>query len=328
LANSAAAQSLEVYWSDQFDDLFFYDPAVWAVEEAWSDQESDYVVLSSGETYVYFLAMAAPDITPQSCLEDFLAEFAADPEIVAIAPLTGEGDEPVIEPVIELEDGGAVTRLLLTIDEAGDRYQLATEERCLQLVPGESVLYISNNVPAEVYNELGGVDPFGNVPALVLSGPDLIALPGQTAVGRVGVPAPDGTIIGTLEAHVHCVADGPPQLLVIADAVTATEPFTVDPDAFVLTTDTGKEQPAIFGDWLYAESAGEPVPLDHPGRPLDTAPGAFALLGLELPDATAFAVSYAPDSAAPPEARLHLGSIHPDACAPPATAFPPSLHLD
>lgn len=329
LAPGGAAQSsLDLYVSDQFDYLFFFDPALWVIEEEITDLDSDYVFLSNGEVFVYYLASEAPGVSTEDCLRDILAELALDSEILSVEPLIsgdGDGDGSDAETAITSDATSSTVHLVLTIDEGGEPYKLVTEETCHQLYPDESLLYVSTNIPAELYNELGGVNPFGTVPAIALSLPGIDGRDSARTTGQVPLPAPgesgelDDPLTGLLEAHLHCAVDAPPQLLILAHALD--QDLTLDAGAFTatVTADEGEATALAFGEWLYPET--------DPDSALTIESGDVGLAWFDLPGAeAAFDLTYAPPAADTP--AVPLGQLDPAACTAPGPSFPASISLD
>jgi hypothetical protein len=324
VAPGAAAQSpLDLYVSDQFEYLFFFDPGLWVIEEETTELDSDYVFLSNGEVFVYYLAFEAPGVSTDDCLRDVLNELAIDTEILSVEPLIpGDGDGSDVEAAITSTATSSTVHLLLTIDEDGEPYKLVTEETCHQIYPDESLLYVSTNVPAELYNELGGDNPFGTVPAIALSLPSIDGRDSATATGQVPLPTAgesgdlDDPLTGILEGHVHCAVDGPPQLLILAYALD--NDLTLDTSAFTVTSDGDEETALAFGEWLYPEA--------DPATDLTLEPGDVGLAWFDLPGAeSTYDLTYTPPA---PDAPITLGQIDPAACAAPGPSFPDSVSLD
>lgn len=320
----AAAQStLDLYESTQFEYLFFFDPTLWTIEEEITDLETDYVFLANGETFVYYFAFEAPGVSTDDCLRDILDELTNDPEILSVEPLIpGDGDASDLEAAITSEATSSTLYLVLTIDEDGEPYKLVTRETCYQIFPDESLLYVSTNLPAELYNDLGGDDPFGAPPAIALSLPNAEGRATDTTTGEVLLPAPgepddiDDLLTGSLEAHLYCAVDGPPQLLILARALD--DDLTLDTGAFTATGDDGEETTLTFGEWLYPDA--------DPTVPLTLTPGDVGLAWFDLPGPeSSFELTYTPPDTGTP---VTLGQLTPAACDAPGPSFPTSVSLD
>ncbi len=197
-----------------------------------------------------------------------------------------------------------------------------TQDTSYQIYPDEALLYVSTNVPAELYNELGGVNPFVTTPAIALSLPGTDGRASATTTGPVPLPAAgesgnlDDPLTGILEGHLHCAVDAPPQLLILVHALD--NDLTLDTGAFAATDDEGTESTLAFGEWLYPEA--------DPEAALTLEPGEVGLAWFDLPGAdTAYDLTYTtPDGDTP----IALGQLDPAACAAPGPAFPASVSLD
>jgi hypothetical protein len=267
-----AQEPVALYRSEVFDYFFFYDAAIWEIEEQASESGFEAVRFFDGEVFVDYRAFDAPGMTARDCLDQVLDGLANDPSVLEVEPLI---------PDYQNFDYGifASMKLVLTIDGDQGRFKLATDEQCEELDPGQTLLYRSINVPAEAYNEgrrfdrpwIAGYRPSDEFPAK--EGPNADHYAGTP----VSVLNAGGAVLGTFTAGVFCA---PSEVDVVVRGLASTAGFTVDPSAFTFTYYTGETVAPASASWLYPD-----VP---PTSSLDLRDGDVGLLRLETqgtPDA-------------------------------------------
>jgi hypothetical protein len=244
LVVAGGQESVALYESDQFDYFFFYDAALWEIEEETSRPGRDLVRLTTEEVVLQFLAFAAPGVTVEDCLQTLVAELARDPSVLAIEDLTREG-EPV-RAGMWAEDL-AVAMFFLTVDEGEGPRDLAVSHRCEEIDPGRSLLYTTLTVPAEPYARAELWKPLEEHKF-----PTIAGYPRRAGVfpqfGPVTVRNASGALMGTFISNHECVER---DFLVMARASRDGDTFVIDPSAFTVVFESGEPAPVEVDAWLY-----------------------------------------------------------------------------
>lgn len=124
--------------------------AAWSEAENVSSNDRDRFVLFNGSSYITFTGERAFGGDPQACVDTFVAQLTADPNVSDLALAVGDDGEP-------LAGGTAATGAFAiynhdyTFPDRVEPYTLFVG--CVPLIPNEAVLAIVQNVPAAEYNE-------------------------------------------------------------------------------------------------------------------------------------------------------------------------------
>lgn len=295
---SIAAQqgSIEIYQAEQFDYFFFYDAARWQIADESSEEGSEFVRFSDGESYVDYRAYQSAVTDEESCLNDILDSLYESPSILEIVALTQDGGAPEIVNY----GSGAQTELVVTVDGADGRFKLATRENCQELEPGQSVLYTSVNVPAALWND----KQWFETPWIIGFLPTDFS---RDEGAPVAIPDFTGEVIGTLDAAFRCHWD---EFYVVARNIGGGANFVVSADAFAAAHADGDVAPASLTAWLYPE-----MPAD---RSLALSPGEIGLFELQV-DGNPFELYYLTPDGEP----VYLGTR--TRCPSPAAVNAPVL---
>ena len=136
------------YTSPTYGYTIGYGP-VWEESENLSANDRDRLVLFNGTSYITFTGAREFGGDPQSCVDDFVAELTADPNVSNLGLATDEQGNP-------LEGGTAATGAYAvyshdyTFADRVEPYTLFVG--CVPLIPNEAVLAIVQNVPTAEYN--------------------------------------------------------------------------------------------------------------------------------------------------------------------------------
>src|SRR5215218_4904007 len=137
------------YTSPTFGYTIGYGPT-WQESENVSANDRDRLVLFNGISYVTFTGAREFGGDPQACVDDFVAQLTADPNVSNLALATDEEGNP-------LEGGTAATGAFAvynhdyTFPDRVEPYTLFVG--CVPLIPNEAVLAIVQNVPTADYAE-------------------------------------------------------------------------------------------------------------------------------------------------------------------------------
>jgi plastocyanin len=153
-ATEAAAAQPEpppstTYTSPTYDYTIGYGPT-WEESENISGNGRDRLVLFNGTSYITFTGAREFGGDPQACVDDFVAQLTADPNVSNLALATDEEGNP-------LEGGTAATGVHAvyshdyTFPDRVEAYTLFVG--CVPLIPNEAVLAIVQNVPTAEYND-------------------------------------------------------------------------------------------------------------------------------------------------------------------------------
>lgn len=137
------------YTSPSYGYALFYAPT-WEVTEEVSAGGRDRFVLANGTSFVTFTAAEGFGGDPARCVDDFVASLTADPNVDNLELAVDENGDP-------LAGGTAATGAFAVYDHDyafPDRVESYTLfVGCIPLVPGEAVLAVVQNVPADDYND-------------------------------------------------------------------------------------------------------------------------------------------------------------------------------
>jgi plastocyanin len=137
------------YTSPTFGYTIGYGPT-WQESENVSANDRDRLVLFNGTSYVTFTGAREFGGDPQACVDDFVADLTADPNVSNLALATDEAGN-------QLEGGTAATGVFAvynhdyTFPDRVEPYTLYVG--CVPLIPNEAVLAIVQNVPTADYAE-------------------------------------------------------------------------------------------------------------------------------------------------------------------------------
>jgi plastocyanin len=150
---AAAAQEppppTSTYTSPTFGYTIGYGPA-WQESENVSSNGRDRFVLFNGASYVVFTGQAAFEGDPQACVDAFVTELTADPNVSNLALAVDEQGNPE-EGGTEATGAFAIYDHDYTFPDRVEPYTLFVS--CVPLIPNEAVLAIVQNVPAAEYDE-------------------------------------------------------------------------------------------------------------------------------------------------------------------------------
>jgi plastocyanin len=136
------------YTSPTYRYTIGYGPT-WEESENSSANGRDRLVLYNGTSYITFTGAREFGGDPQACVDDFVAELTADPNVSNLALATDEEGNP-------LEGGTAATGAYAvyihdySFTDRVEPYTLFVG--CVPLIPNEAVLAIVQNVPTAEYN--------------------------------------------------------------------------------------------------------------------------------------------------------------------------------
>src|SRR5215212_7184621 len=137
------------YKSPTYGYTIGYGPT-WQESENVSANGRDRLVLFNGTSYITFTGAREFGGDPQACVDSFVSQLTADPNVSKLALATDEQGNP-------LEGGTAATGAYAvyshdyTFPDRVEPYTLFVG--CVPLVPNESVLAIVQNVPTADYND-------------------------------------------------------------------------------------------------------------------------------------------------------------------------------
>jgi hypothetical protein len=136
------------YTSPTFHYTISYGPT-WQQTENSTTNGSDRFVLFNGESYITFTGVKGFGGDPKACVDAFVAQLTADPNVSNLRLATDAQGNP-------LQGGTAATGAYAIYDHDytfPDRVEPYTLfVGCIPLVPNESVLAIVQNVPTKDYN--------------------------------------------------------------------------------------------------------------------------------------------------------------------------------
>lgn len=148
-AEQEAPPPSTTYTSPTYGYAIGYGPA-WEESENVSSNERDRFVLFNGTSYITFTGAADFNGDPQACVDAFVAQLTADPNVSNLALAEGEDGQP-------LQGGTAATGAFAIFDHdyafPGRVEPYTLFVGCVPLIPNEAVLAIVQNVPTADYNE-------------------------------------------------------------------------------------------------------------------------------------------------------------------------------
>ncbi len=137
------------YTSPTYGYTIGYGPT-WRESENLSSNGRDRFVLFNGTSYITFTGARDFNGEPQACVDAFVAQLTADPNVSNLALAVGEDGQP-------LQGGTAATGAFAIFDHdytfsnRVEPYTLFVG--CVPLIPNEAVLAIVQNAPTADYNE-------------------------------------------------------------------------------------------------------------------------------------------------------------------------------
>src|SRR5215207_2353686 len=137
------------YTSPTYGYTIGYGPT-WDESENISAGDRDRLVLYNGTSYITFTGAREFGGDPQACVDDFVTELTADPNVSNLGLATDEEGNP-------LEGGTAATGAYAvynhdyTFSDRVEPYTLFVG--CVPLIPDEAVLAIVQNVPTAQYDD-------------------------------------------------------------------------------------------------------------------------------------------------------------------------------
>ena len=292
---------MELYRSERFGHLFFFDSSAWEVISQESDDDSEMVLLTDGDVFAAVYALAFPDTSPRECMQFIIDDiWGQNDALASMSALRVEGP-----PTITSTESWAFAEMLITLEGEDGRSTSAVNDQCAELVPGESLLYTSIVVPAAAWNagrtfeQIEDADGTGSsvTPWLAFykPGDESVTSPSlHVVVDAAGEPVGE---IGTVDRWCQTSAES----YALARAFGTGPGLVLDPAAFV-------------GVEMYGDGDGRSVALDvewmspttRPGDALELAPGEAALFRVTLPP-DPYALQYLPEGAP----RVAIGSSQP-----------------
>lgn len=250
----------EVYRSEEFGHLFWWDPAEWEIVDQAVEPGSDWVRLSRGDTFVDVWAVDRPGMTAEDCVAARIAQLEADPAVARLDNLDRPG-----EPYAPAGYGDQfLVNLIVVFDDGKDRLTTAMAINCSALVPGERLLVTTEMILAEAYNERGSFETAALTSTLTRPATIWTFQPGAIIADRLAGPfnppaqrviGPDGETAGVLFAHADCgdFMFGSPGIVVAAEGMGVAN-FVVDPSAFIARDPvTGATFPPRSARWLWPD---------------------------------------------------------------------------
>src|SRR5215208_6486657 len=137
------------YKSPTYGYTIGYGPT-WQESENVSAGDRDRLVLYNGTSYIPFTGAREFSGDPQACVDDFVKELTADPNVSNLGLASDEEGNPV-QGGTEATGAYAVYNHDYTFPDRVEPYTLFVD--CVPLVPNEAVLAIVQNVPTGDYDE-------------------------------------------------------------------------------------------------------------------------------------------------------------------------------
>ena len=137
------------YTSPTFGYAIGYGP-IWEEAENVSANGRDRFVLFNDTSYITFTGAREFGGDPQACVDAFVAQLTADPNVSNLALATDEEGNP-LEGGTEATGAYAVYSHDYTFPDREEPYTLFVG--CVPLIPNEAVLAIVQNVPTAQYND-------------------------------------------------------------------------------------------------------------------------------------------------------------------------------
>jgi plastocyanin len=137
------------YASPTYGYTIGYGPT-WDESENVSANGRDRLVLFNGTSYITFTGAREFGGDPQACVDDFVTELTADPNVSDLGLATDEAGNP-LEGGTEATGAYAVYNHDYTFPDRVEAYTLFVG--CVPLIPNEAVLAIVQNVPTAQYDD-------------------------------------------------------------------------------------------------------------------------------------------------------------------------------
>jgi plastocyanin len=137
------------YTSPTYGYTIGYGPT-WEESENVSAGDRDRLVLFNGTSYITFTGAREFGGDPQTCVNDFVTELTADPNVSNLGLATDEEGNP-LEGGTEATGAYAVYNHDYTFPDRVEPYTLFVG--CVPLIPNEAVLAIVQNVPTAQYDD-------------------------------------------------------------------------------------------------------------------------------------------------------------------------------
>ncbi len=148
-ASQEAPPPSTTYKSPTFGYTIGYGP-IWQESENSSTAERDRFVLSNGTSYITFTGAAAYNGDPQACVDAFVSQLTADPNVSNLRLSVDENGQPA-KGGTEATGAYAIYDHDYTFSDRVEPYTLFVG--CVPLIPNEAVLAIVQNVPTADYND-------------------------------------------------------------------------------------------------------------------------------------------------------------------------------
>jgi hypothetical protein len=137
------------YKSPTFGYTIGYGPT-WQESENSSTNGVDRFVLANGTSYITFTGESAFGGDPQACVDAFVAQLTADPNVSNLALAVDEQGNP-LQGRTEATGAYAIYDHDYTFPDRVEPYTLFVG--CIPLIPNQAVLAIVQNVPTTDYND-------------------------------------------------------------------------------------------------------------------------------------------------------------------------------
>jgi plastocyanin len=137
------------YKSPTFGYTIGYGPT-WRESENSSTNGVDRFVLANGTSYITFTGESAFGGNPQACVDAFVAQLTADPNVSNLALAVDEQGNP-LQGQTEATGAYAIYDHDYTFPDRVEPYTLFVG--CIPLIPNQAVLAIVQNVPTKDYND-------------------------------------------------------------------------------------------------------------------------------------------------------------------------------
>jgi plastocyanin len=137
------------YASPTYGYTIGYGPT-WEESENISAGDRDRLVLFNGTSYITFTGAREFGGDPQACVDDFVTELTADPNVSDLGLATDTEGNP-LEGGTEATGAFAVYNHDYTFPDRVEAYTLFVG--CVPLIPNEAVLAIVQNVPTAQYDD-------------------------------------------------------------------------------------------------------------------------------------------------------------------------------
>jgi plastocyanin len=148
-ASEAPPPPSATYTSPSFGYAIGYGPT-WQESENASTNGRDRFVLFNGTSYITFTGERAFNGDPQACVDAFVDQLTADPNVSNLALAVDEEGNP-LQGGTEATGSYAIYDHDYTFPDRVEPYTLFVG--CIPLVPNEAVLAIVQNVPAAQYDD-------------------------------------------------------------------------------------------------------------------------------------------------------------------------------